>query len=260
MTTGEGGSGAIAEELHIPLRVTRTGDSRWKAGCSCGSWGPLVSRSSEARAALAEAHGSREPASGCALCGREVPELGEVAARYPWQRYQAERGPTGRWEYVCRSVTACRQGRLGDEHQILAGEWWMPLDARGHGITASLDDDVVDVEYDLERAIAMYLLAQGASPRTWDSITSSSGDQRALAARAVALSALGATASSWRNYAILSARKSGVTWAHLAALLSTSAEDLRADLEEWYQEMDWPWDSRSVPPEIVEALRVDPRT
>lgn len=47
---------------------------------------------------------------------------------------------------------------------------------------------------------------------------------------------------------------------HLAALLSTSAEDLRADLEEWYQEMDWPWDSRSVPPEIVEALRVDPRT
>lgn len=52
----------------------------------------------------------------------------------------------------------------------------MPLDARGHGITASLDDDVVDVEYDLERAIAMYLLAQGASPRTWDSITSSSGD------------------------------------------------------------------------------------
>lgn len=250
-----------AEELHIPLHATRADDSQWKVRCSCGAWGPAVSDPSRAKVALAEAHGAREPDGGCALCGLVVPDSGWTYLRHPWQRYRPALGPAGRWEYVCSSSVTCRQRCLAAEHQLVAGEPWMALDATEENtFTVSLDDALTDVLFNLDQAIAMYRVAQEASPRTWDSITSSPGDQRSLTARVVALAALETTASTLRNDAVLCARKAGVTWAHLAGLLDQEAEDLHADHERWYRSRDWPWGHGNVPPEIAEALRADPNT
>lgn len=250
------------EELHIPVTFRINEDERFQALCSCQEWGPPASGPNEAEDALAEAHDAREPAGGCALCGLVVPVAGWGGGRFrqPWRRYRAMLAPTNRWEYVCRNSAACRQRCLAAEQQVVAGEPWMVLDADGRGFTVSLDDTLDDVVYDLEKAIAMYRVAQDASPRDWDSITSSAANQRALAARVVSMSALAETARAWENYAVLCARKSGVKWAHLATLLDASAEDLRAELEEWYRMTDWPWRHENTPPEIAEALRADPNT
>lgn len=245
-------------ELHIPLRVSRK-EGSWKAWCSCQEWGPLSSGPEEAKVAVAEVHGAREPDGGCALCRLVVaPDATNGHLHHPWQRYRAVLGPAGRWEYVCRNTASCRQRCLATEREVTQSGSWMALDATGSGFTVSLDDTVSDVFYDLERAIAMYRVAQGASPRTWDSITTSAADQQALAARVVALSALEETARAWRFEAVLCARKAGVTWAHLATLLEDSPEDLRAAQEDWYRNLDWPWDQEHIPPEISEAMRADP--
>lgn len=253
---------AVDDELHIPVSVRRNEDSQWRALCSCKSWGPLATGPNEAKEALAEAHEAQEPASGCALCGLVVPAgaRGGTHFRHPWQRYEAIPAPTERWEYVCRDSAGCRQRCLAREQGVVAGESWMVFDATGEDFEVSLDDKVGDVVFELERSIAMYRLAQDASPRGWDSITSSAIDQRALAARVVALSALEETARAWQPYAVLCARRAGVSWGHLAALLEDSAEDLLAETERWYSTSDWPWHHENTPPDVAETLKADPNT
>lgn len=250
------------EELHIPIEVVFPEGGHYQAVCSCGEAGPLTEDPGKAKELLAEAHGAREPESGCALCGMTVPPQAWHGPnfRHPWQRYLPSLGPTGRWEYRCRNAAACRQRCLAAEQYAVSGDPWMVLDALGTGYAVSLDDTVDDVIFDLERSIEMYRLAKDASPRTWHSITSSAGDRRALAARAVALRALAETASAWEGYAVLSARRAGVTWSHLADLMDTSAEELHARVQEWYRLGDWPWLRENTPPEILEALQPDPNT
>lgn len=252
----------MSEQLHFPTRMAKTKDSRWQARCACGQDAPVADEATEAEEALAETHGVQEPATGCALCGRFDPVEnypGNPVYRYPWQRYRAVVSPSGGWEYVCSDQGACRQRCLGAEQSALIGEPWMELDPAPWDFTVSLDATLDDVDFDLDKAIAMYRLAHSASPRDWQSITTSAGDQRALAARAVALSGLFMVADSWRHYAILCARRAGVTWEHLANLLDTDAEDLRDDVSQWYRLRDWPWTLENTPQEIKKALEADPQ-
>jgi len=249
-------------ELHIPLRVARTGQEgtvAWKALCSCRSWGPPAASVAEAEVVLAGAHGSREPKTGCALCGLTVPGSA-TDHRPPWRRYRAAQGPAGTWEYVCAHRAECLQRCLERDDQTLHGESWLPTSGGGEDIIISLNEDITRAPFGVAGSIALYHHAQEECPRDWDDITTSPRDQRALAARVVALGALRESAETHQWHAILAARKSGVRWSHLGQLLAEDPDELRRSFVEYFRLTDWPWGAGRTPPDIEALLEEDATT
>lgn len=247
-------------ELHIPVRVVGTGSGKerqWKALCSCRQWGPLADSPDQAELSLAHEHGAAEPEHGCTLCSRVI-RSSPTDRRPPWQRYRAVEGPTGAWEYVCPHGGECTQRQLELEHQTLHGEPWLMTGGRGEDLVVSLNSDLDRAPFDMAGAIALYHLAQEECPRDWDDITNSARDRRALAAKVVALRAISQAAEAHRWHAMLAARKSGVSWRHLALLLGDDPEDLRQALGEFYRYTDWPWSGRDIPADIAQILAEDP--
>lgn len=130
--------------------------------------------------------------------------------------------------------------------------------SRGEDLALSLNEGVTRAPFTVAGAIALYHLAQEECLRDWETITTSPRDQRALGARVVALRALQEAAESHYLHAILAARKSGVTWAHLSSLLAEDPDDLRASLVEFYRLWDWPWGADHTPADIAPLLEPDP--
>jgi hypothetical protein len=127
----------------------------------------------------------------------------------------------GAWAYVCTDEHVCRQ-RLraqadfeGPDRGEDPLQW---ADGQPDHIDTTLDISADSLHgATMREALAHYELARDNSPRRWREISQSPADRRALLALVTSASTLAATASDAAWYYTLAARKTGASWADLAA-------------------------------------------
>ena len=247
--------------LHIPMRRRLTQAEQQSrppvsaARCSCGFEAPAVE--GDALEHLASIHPANEPI-GCALCGHVTPQGGSGAR--PWVRYVAQELDGG-WVYVCGIPYSCaqRQRAVREEPPMHAGEPFWPTLLSGGDVNVSLDDgfEVMTNAWDLQSAIALYQLARGQLPRTWEEIQPAPADQRALLAMVVAQAAIRDITDSILWKWVLCARRAGVPWDHLVeATVYDDVESLREHVLGWAD--NWDWGSNEQRDAMLALLSPDP--